>query len=246
MVRHHEPRRRLAQLWVHHASAVHGIYRGRGWLLPAECARVGAGARLQARRTLDVFRARPTAAADRIRGGVLSCDGLVSISGRSQPVVTMPKRSAAILLWKRVDERLQVLLVHPGGPFWRNKDAGAWSLPKGEYGEGELALAAARREAIEELGPSAGWVATAPANAFVPLGEVKQKGGKQVAAFALEGDFDPAQLQSNTFEIEWPPRSGRKQSFPEVDRAEWFGLAAAQEKILQGQLELLMRADKLL
>jgi predicted NUDIX family NTP pyrophosphohydrolase len=157
----------------------------------------------------------------------------------------MPKRSAAILLWKRVDERLQVLLVHPGGPFWRNKDAGAWSLPKGEYDEGEPALAAARRELIEELGPSAGWVATAPADAFVPLGEVKQKGGKLVTAFALEGDFDPAQLQSNIFEIEWPPRSGRKQSFPEVDRAGWFAFDAAQEKILQGQLELLTRADKL-
>ena len=108
------------------------------------------------------------------------------------------------------------------------------------------ALAAARRELIEELGPSTSWVATAPADAFVPLGEVKQKGGKLVTAFALEGDFDPAQLQSNTFEIEWPPKSGRKQSFPEADRAEWFTLDAAREKILQGQLELLMRADKLL
>ena len=157
----------------------------------------------------------------------------------------MPKRSAAILLWKRVDERLQVLLVHPGGPFWRNKDAGAWSLPKGEYDD-EDALVAARRELIEELGPSAGWVASAPASAFVPLGEVKQKGGKLVTAFALEGDFDPAQLQSNTFEIEWPPRSGKKQSFPEADRAEWCALDAAQERIIQGQLELLTRADKLL
>ena len=158
----------------------------------------------------------------------------------------MPKRSAAILLWKRLDKRLQVLLVHPGGPFWRNKDAGAWSLPKGEYDDGEEALAAARRELVEELGPSTVWVATAPADAFLPLGEVKQKGGKLVTAFALEGDFDPAQLQSNSFEIEWPPRSGKKQSFPEADRADWFELDAAQEKIFQGQLELLTRADKLL
>lgn len=142
--------------------------------------------------------------------------------------------------------RLQVLLVHPGGPFWRNKDLGAWSLPKGEYDEREEALAAARRELIEELGPSIGWVAGAPADAFVPLGEVKQKGGKLVTAFALQGDFDCSQLQSNTFEIEWPPKSGRKQSFPEVDRAEWFTLDAASEKILQGQLELLTRVDKLL
>jgi len=157
----------------------------------------------------------------------------------------MPKRSAAILLWKRRIKSLNVLLVHPGGPFWRNKDLGAWSLPKGEY-EDEEALAAARRELIEELGPSASWVATAPADAFVPLGEVKQKGGKLVTAFALEGDFDPGQLQSNTFEIEWPPKSGRKQSFPEADRAEWFTLELASEKLLQGQLELLTRADKLL
>jgi predicted NUDIX family NTP pyrophosphohydrolase len=158
----------------------------------------------------------------------------------------MRKRSAAILLWKRAGGRLEILLVHPGGPFWRNKDLGAWSLPKGEYDDGEEALAAARRELIEELGPSTAWVAAAPADAFVPLGEVKQKGGKLVIAFALRGDFDPSLLQSNTFEIEWPPRSGKTQSFPEADRAEWFALDAAREKILQGQLELLTRADKLL
>ncbi len=158
----------------------------------------------------------------------------------------MPKRSAAILLWRRAGDVLQVLLVHPGGPFWRNKDAGAWSLPKGEYDDGEEPLAAARRELLEELGPSAEWVATVPADAFVALGEVKQKGGKLVAAFALQGEFDPSQLQSNALEIEWPPKSGRTQSFPEVDRAGWFTLDAAREKILQGQLELLTRADKLL
>ncbi len=158
----------------------------------------------------------------------------------------MPKRSAAILMWKRQGGELRFLLVHPGGPFWRNKDAGAWSLPKGEYDDSENALAAARRELIEELGPSAGWASTRPDEAFVPLGEVKQKGGKLVTAFALQGDFDTEQLASNTFEIEWPPKSGRKQSFPEADRAEWFTLEAAREKILSGQLELLTRADKLL
>jgi predicted NUDIX family NTP pyrophosphohydrolase len=158
----------------------------------------------------------------------------------------MPKQSAAILMWKREGGHFQVLLVHPGGPFWRNKDLGAWSLPKGEYDDGEAALAAARRDFLEELGTSAGWVATAADDAFVPLGEVKQKGGKLVTAFALEGDFEPSQLASNTFEIAWPPKSGKTQSFPEVDRAEWFTLDAAREKILSGQLELLTRADKLL
>jgi predicted NUDIX family NTP pyrophosphohydrolase len=158
----------------------------------------------------------------------------------------MAKRSAAILMWKRDDGQLRVLLVHPGGPFWRNKDLGAWSLPKGEYDDSEDALAAARRELVEELGPSVGWVTNRPDDAFVPLGEVKQKGGKLVTAFALQGDFDAAQLASNSFEIEWPPKSGRKQSFPEADRAEWFTLEAASNKILPGQLELLTRADKLL
>ena len=149
-------------------------------------------------------------------------------------------------MWRRPGGQLQVLLVHPGGPFWRAKDLGAWSLPKGEYDDSEKALAAARRELVEELGPSAAWVAEKPDDAFVPLGEVKQKGGKLVTAFAVEGDFDPAQLASNMFEIEWPPRSGRKQSFPEADRAAWFTLEQARDKILSSQLELLVRADKFL
>lgn len=147
-------------------------------------------------------------------------------------------------MWKRHDGRLQVLLVHPGGPFWRSKDVGAWTLPKGEYEDGEVALVAARRELMEELGPSVHWVADKPEGAFVSLGTVKQKGGKVVTAFALEGDFDPRQLASNAFEIEWPPRSGKKRSFPEVDRAAWFTLDAAREKILPAQLELLTRASK--
>lgn len=158
----------------------------------------------------------------------------------------MPKKSAGILLWQREADGLKVLLVHPGGPFWRSKDAGAWSLPKGEYDDAEDALAAARRELVEELGPSAAAAAARPDDAFVALGEVKQKGGKIVTAFALESAFDVTQLASNSFEIEWPPKSGKRQAFPEADRAEWFTLAAAQTKILPGQLELLVRADKLL
>ena len=158
----------------------------------------------------------------------------------------MPKKSAGILLWLREADGLKVLLVHPGGPFWRGKDAGAWSLPKGEYDDAEDPLAAARRELVEELGPAAAVATAAPDDAFVPLGEVKQKGGKVVTAFALEADFDVTQLASNTFEIEWPPKSGKRQAFPEADRAEWFTPDQAQAKILPGQLELLTRADRFL
>ena len=127
---------------------------------------------------------------------------------------------------------LQVLLVHPGGPFWAKKDLGAWSVPKGEVAEGEDALAAARREFEEETG-------VAVEGEFVALGEVRQAGGKVVTAWALEGDFDPAGLRSNTFTMEWPPRSGRMAEFPEVDRAQWFGVDEAREKILAGQLPLI-------
>jgi predicted NUDIX family NTP pyrophosphohydrolase len=150
-----------------------------------------------------------------------------------------------MLLWKRTSDGLRFLLVHPGGPFWRNKDDGAWSLPKGEYDDNEDALAAAKRELVEELGPAAASSVTRPTEAFIPLGEVKQKGGKIVTAFALEGDFDVTQLASNTFELEWPPKSGRRQPFPEADRAQWFSLDEARTKILPAQLELLTRADKL-
>jgi predicted NUDIX family NTP pyrophosphohydrolase len=140
-----------------------------------------------------------------------------------------------------------VLLVHPGGPFWAGKDNGAWSIPKGEYGDGEETLTVARRELAEELGPAVERILAAKTdNAFLPLGEVKQKGGKIVTAFALESDFDVTQLQSNTFDLEWPPRSGRRRSFPEVDRAEWFSLDDARRKILSSQTELLVRLERLL
>jgi predicted NUDIX family NTP pyrophosphohydrolase len=141
----------------------------------------------------------------------------------------MSSSSAGILLYRRPDAQLQVLLVHPGGPFWRHRDAGAWMLPKGELAPGEAPEAAARREFEEELGmPARG--------PLQPLGRLRQRGGKWVEAFALEGDFDPQTLRSNRFELEWPPRSGRLASFPEIDRVAWFDLAHARAQILPSQL----------
>ncbi|AEG93483.1 NUDIX domain-containing protein [Ramlibacter tataouinensis] len=136
--------------------------------------------------------------------------------------------SAGLLMLRRAPQGLQVLLAHPGGPWWARRDEGAWSLPKGEVAQGEEPLAAARREFAEETG-------MAPEGPFVPLGEVRQKSGKRVQAWAFVGDFDPAALRSNSFEMEWPPRSGRLQSFPEVDRVAWFGLEEARRKLLPAQ-----------
>jgi predicted NUDIX family NTP pyrophosphohydrolase len=141
----------------------------------------------------------------------------------------MAKRSAGILLFRGRGPELRLLLVHPGGPFWAKKDLGAWSIPKGEYEEGENPLAVARRELEEELG------SPAPAGDAIELGELVQPSRKVITAFAIEGDFDPSRLKSNLFEMEWPPKSGRRQSFPEVDRAQWFTLEEAREKILPGQ-----------
>jgi len=132
---------------------------------------------------------------------------------------------------------MEVLLVHPGGPFWAKKDLGAWSVPKGEVDEGEDPRACALRELGEELGSGLGL----SAGDLTELGSVRQKGGKTVHCWAAEGDFDPAELRSNTFTMEWPPRSGKEREFPEVDRAEWFGLEAAREKINPAQAELLDR-----
>ncbi|WP_315831034.1 NUDIX domain-containing protein [Bradyrhizobium prioriisuperbiae] len=146
----------------------------------------------------------------------------------------MPLASAGILMYRRCDGELEVLLVHPGGPFWRNKDDGTWSIPKGEMAEDEDPEAAARREFEEELG-------VALTDTLVPLGEIKQRGGKRVHGFAVEGDLDATAIRSNTFELEWPPKSGRMQTFPEVDRAEWFALDIARDKILSGQRALLDR-----
>ena len=133
---------------------------------------------------------------------------------------------------------VEVLLVHPGGPFWGSRDLGAWSIPKGEYSDGEDPEAAARREFTEETG----WTLRGELR---PLGEIRQKGGKVVTAFAVEGDFDDGSLNSNVFQMEWPPKSGRIASFPEVDRASWFALPEAREKIIAGQQALLDRVEAL-
>lgn len=145
------------------------------------------------------------------------------------------KRSAGILLFRRSERGFEILLGHMGGPFWARKDDGAWSLPKGEYGDDETPEAAARREFTEELG------LPVPTGEFVPLGETKQSGGKIVVIWALEGDLDPAAVVPGTFEMEWPRGSGRLQSFPEIDRVALFALAEAGEKILKGQRVFLDR-----
>jgi len=147
------------------------------------------------------------------------------------------KRSAGILLFRRTGGETEFLLVHPGGPFWTNKDGGAWSIPKGEIEGEEEPRACAIRELEEELGE-------APAldlAQLIELGSIRQRAGKVVEAWAAEADFDPASLASNTFTMEWPPRSGTQQEFPEVDRAEWFDLEKAREKILPAQAEFLDR-----
>jgi predicted NUDIX family NTP pyrophosphohydrolase len=144
------------------------------------------------------------------------------------------KTSAGVLAYRNGARGLEVLLVHPGGPFWRKKDAGAWSIPKGEI-DALMLQSRSRGASAEELGPSAS------IGPLRPLGEIRQRGGKRVIAFAGEGHFDPAALISNTFDIEWPPRTGRRQSFPEVDRAEWFDIELARTKMLSAQVELLDR-----
>lgn len=152
----------------------------------------------------------------------------------------MPRLSAGILLYRTADDgSLEVFLVHPGGPFWARKDEAAWSIPKGEVDPNEDHAAAARREFAEEVG-------AVPGGNLLPLGEVRQSAGKTVVGFALAADFDPASLVSNTVEIEWPPRTGRRTSIPEVDRADWFGLLIAHEKLVAGQRPLLDRLTRLL
>lgn len=146
----------------------------------------------------------------------------------------MPKKSAGLLLYRQNDDSgIEVLLVHPGGPFWRNKDVAAWTVPKGEFSEDEDPLEAAKREFKEETGSAP------PEGEYVALKPIKQKNGKIVHTWAVEGDFDPATLDSNTFEMEWPPKSGRMQAFPEIDRAEWFSSDSAKRKVLSGQAALI-------
>jgi predicted NUDIX family NTP pyrophosphohydrolase len=145
--------------------------------------------------------------------------------------------SAGLLLYRRRGAALEVLLVHPGGPFWRGRDAGAWTIPKGEPGPGEDLLAAAQREFREETG-------LAPDGPFVPLGSVRQRGGKVVHAWGVEGDCDPERIVSNTFRMEWPPRSGREQEFPEIDRAAFFSLQEAATRINPAQAAFLRELER--
>jgi len=151
----------------------------------------------------------------------------------------MAKRSAGLLMYRRREGHLEVFLVHPGGPFWAKKDLGAWSISKGEYVEGELALEAARREFEEETG-------FAVEGDLLELGAVQQAGGKIVSAWAFEGDCDPGKLVSNRCQVEWPPRSGRQIEIPEVDRGDWFSIAGAKEHILKSQVPFLERLSSLL
>ena len=148
--------------------------------------------------------------------------------------------SAGLLVYRRRDGTIEVLLVHPGGPFWQKRDDGAWSIPKGEVAENEIDVDVARREFQEELGMAP------PHGALAALGEVRQSGGKLVHAWAVAGDLDVSQVTSNTFEIEWPPRSGKMRKFPEVDRAGWFDLAMARRKLLPAQREFVDRLESLL
>ena len=144
----------------------------------------------------------------------------------------MAKRSAGILLYRRDNQQLQVFLAHPGGPFWKNKDEGAWTIPKGEIAEGEDPLAAAKREFEEEIGVRI-------EGEFLELKPIRQRSGKHVLAWAVEGDCDSDEVRSNAFSMEWPPKSGQQAEFPEVDRAHWFTIREARRKILPGQAPLL-------
>jgi predicted NUDIX family NTP pyrophosphohydrolase len=148
------------------------------------------------------------------------------------------QHSAGLLLFRRRGGQVEVLLVHPGGPFWAKRDLGAWSIPKGEYPPAEDPLSAARREFAEELG------SPAPDGEAIELGEIRQKAGKVVRAWAVSGDLDPAAITSNTFTMQWPPRSSRMQEFPEVDRAQWFGLSEARARINPAQATLLDRLSE--
>jgi predicted NUDIX family NTP pyrophosphohydrolase len=182
----------------------------------------------------------------------LACTDYARETGRIECYSSpMAKTSAGLLMYRlrrgpgsdlaldSTDDGFEVLLVHPGGPFWAKKDYGAWVVPKGEINPGEEPLAAAKREFEEETGVAAQGV-------FVPLGTVKHKGGKIVHAWAFEGDCDPTRLRSNTFSMEWPPRSGRRQEFPEIDRGEFFTLEAAHEKINSAEFDFVLRLRELL
>jgi predicted NUDIX family NTP pyrophosphohydrolase len=165
------------------------------------------------------------------------CEATAPAGNEEQMSKRTRARSAGLLMYRGTGADLAVLLVHPGGPFWARRDLGAWSIPKGEYAPDEDPLGAARREFAEETGAR-------PHGPFRALGEVVQAGGKHVVAWAVEGEFDPATLVSGSFELEWPPRSGRRRSFPEVDRAAWFSPAQARRKILAGQRPFIDRLER--
>ena len=152
--------------------------------------------------------------------------------------MSKPKLSAGLLLYRIREGRLEVFIGHMGGPFWATKDEAAWSIPKGEFADGEEPYAAARREFTEETG------SPPPAGDPLELGEVRQPNGKRVVAWALEGDFDPATVKSNSFSIEWPPGSGDRQEFPEIDRAEWFDAATARRKLVRGQVPFVQLLER--
>jgi len=152
----------------------------------------------------------------------------------------MKKQSAGLLLYRKNSKTIEVLLIHPGGPFWAKKDQGAWSIPKGEFAEGEEAASAARREFEEELGMAA------PEGTAIDLGNAKQSSGKVIYAWAIEADLDIRQAKSNIFEMEWPPKSGKRQSFPEADKFAWFSVAAAKQKLVKGQVPLLEQLIRVL
>ena len=156
---------------------------------------------------------------------------------KDQTAITPRRKSAGVLLYRRAGDGVELLIVHPGGPFWAKRDEGAWSIPKGEYAEDEDPLEAAKREFVEELGKL-------PRGAITALGEIRQKAGKVVTAFALEGDFDCATFKCNSFEIEWPPKSGKRASFPEIDQAQWFSLEEARRRINPAQAELIGRLEE--
>ncbi|MDQ3020365.1 MAG: NUDIX domain-containing protein [Bacteroidota bacterium] len=147
----------------------------------------------------------------------------------------MTKKSAGILLYRLTSKILEVLLVHPGGPFWAKKDLGAWSIPKGEFSDDENPLDAALREFAEEMGEAI----TVSKGDFIPMTQIKQKNGKVVYAFALKHDFDVSKIKSNTFTIEWPPKSGKQQEFPEIDRGEWFDFSISKKKLNEQQAAII-------
>ena len=149
----------------------------------------------------------------------------------------MPNKSAGILLYRFREKQIEVFLVHPGGPFWAKKDLGAWSVPKGEFEPHENPLEAAKREFKEETGFEV-------SGNFIELTSVKQKSGKLIYVWASEGDFNPEEINSNLFEMEWPPKSGKRQAFPEVDKAMWFNVEEAKQKINAGQVPLILELEK--